>query len=106
MISDTFQLVFNKDERQMKALTGFSSDSFSKLSESFEEILAQSQESKKTKQKRASLAKRRGICTKTSLYQMLSNEYRWITSFLKNNSVYLPKVYTVLGKNQDKISLF
>lgn len=51
---DTFQLVFNKGERQMKALTGLSSEEFSKLSESFQETLNRSQESKKTKPKRAS----------------------------------------------------
>ena len=51
---DTFQLIFNKDERQMKALTGLSSEEFSKLSESFEETLKKNQESKKTNQKRAS----------------------------------------------------
>ena len=51
---DTFQLVFNVDERQMKALTGLSSEEFSKLSESFEETLEKNQEAKKTEQKRAS----------------------------------------------------
>ncbi len=50
---DTFQLVFNQDERQMKALTGLSSKEFSKLSKSFEKTLKRNQESRKTKQKRA-----------------------------------------------------
>ena len=51
---DTFQIVFNKNERQMKALTGLSSEEFSKLAESFEETLKKNQAFKKTKQKRAS----------------------------------------------------
>lgn len=54
MMLDTFQLVFNKDERHMKALTGLGSEEFSKLSESFEETLERNQNAKKTNPKRAS----------------------------------------------------
>lgn len=50
---DTFRRAFNKDERQMKALTGLSSEEFSKLSESFEDTLDKNRNSKKTNQKRA-----------------------------------------------------